>query len=427
MSEVNRLLDGISLPRMIRVWQEFDRSYIERQQIPQVVSEQLSAAGVSARVRPGMRIALTAGSREICNMDAILSAVVDFLKMRGAKPFIVPAMGSHGGATAAGQRELLAGYHITEETCGCPILSSMETVFLGRTVDGQDVFIDKNAAQADGILVIGRVKAHTGFHGPYESGIMKMMAIGLGKQRGADSCHRKGFGMMAENIALFGHTILQEARILGALAILENAFDQTHQLVGLGRDEIAEREPDLLKQAKALMPQILLPECDVLIVDEIGKNFSGTGMDPNVTGRHITPYCSGGLRSQQIAVLRLSEKTHHNGYGIGAADCTTERVYQALDKESMYINGLTCMEMTCCRIPCVFENDRLAIQACVKMCTGIGPAGPRIIRLSNTLQVEELLVSENYVEEVLENPRLEIVGEPFPFAFDADGFLQDLK
>ena len=423
MNELNQLLDGIAIPRMLRVRQEFDAAHIDRQDICRTVSKQLTAAGVPQRVQPGARIALTAGSREICCIDEILRSAAAFLKQLGAQPFIVPAMGSHGGATAEGQTELLAGYHITEETCGCPILSSMETVFLGKTADGQDVFLDRYAAEADGILVIGRVKAHTGFQGPYESGILKMLAIGLGKQKGADSCHSKGFGRMAENIQQFGFAILKYAKVVGALAILENAFDQTYRLAGMAPEEIAEQEPGLLQEAKALMPQILLPSCDVLVVDEVGKNFSGSGMDPNVSGRQITPFCSGKLRSQQAAVLRLSEKTHRNGYGIGAANFTTMRAFHSLDLPSMYINGLTCRGGDCCHIPCVMDSDRLAIQACIRMCSDIGASGPRIIRIANTLQIQEILVSENYAEKIDSNPRLTILDGPYDLPFDPCGNL----
>lgn len=301
----------------------------------------------------------------------------------------------------------------------------METVLIGQTDDGQDVYLDRYAVEADGILVLGRVKAHTGFQGRYESGIMKMMAIGLGKQKGAEACHKHGFGEMAENLELFGRAILKHAKILGAIAILENAFDQTYRLIGLSREEIPEREPELLKQAKNLMPQIRIPECDVLIVDEIGKNFSGTGMDPNVTGRHATPYSVGGFRSQQVAVLGLSEKTHRNGYGIGIANSTTQRVFHELDLESMYINGLTCLEMNCCKIPCVYDNDRLAIQACIKMCINIGPRGPRVIRIRNTLQIEEIWVSENYVDELDQIEGVSVIGPVAPMEFDKEGFLAD--
>ena len=423
MDEMDRLLKDVALPPMLRVRQHFDRSQITREQIPYVISKLFTSGALRGTVHPGMRIALTAGSREIKNMDIILSSVVHSLREQGAYPFIVPAMGSHGGATAQGQRELLASYHITEERCGCPILSSMETIPIGSTRDGQAVFLDRTAAQADGILAINRIKAHTGFRGKYESGIMKMLVIGLGKQKGAEACHRRGFGHMAESLETFGAVILHKAPILGSIAILENAFDETARLVGIRPEEIARLEPMLLSEAKNLMPQILLPSCDVLIVDEIGKNYSGTGMDPNVTGRHVTTYCSGGLQAQRIVVLRLSPKSHRNGYGIGAADCTTQAVFRSLDLESMYINGLTCGEMGPCRIPCVFGSEKLAIQAAVRMCETLGPAGPRIIRIPNTLHLEELLVSANYLEEVQNHPRLELVAPSHEFIFHADGNL----
>ena len=423
MDEIRTLLEGVRLPRMFRVRQIFDHTCIRREELRRTVSHLLTAEKLGKRICPGMRVALPAGSREICNMDEILAAAVECLKEQGARPFIVPAMGSHGGATAEGQRELLASYQITEERCGCPILSSMETVPIGSTPDGQTVFLDRYAAEADGILVVNRMKAHTGFRGRYESGILKMMVIGLGKQTGAEACHRRGFGHMAEDLEAFGRVVLQKAPILGAIAILENAFDETAQLVWLEPEEILEREPGLLEQAKAQMPQILLPECDVLIVDEIGKNYSGTGMDPNVTGRHVTPYCSGGLRVQRIAVLRMSGKSHCNGYGIGAADCTTQAVYRTLDLRAMYINGLTCGEMGPCRIPCVWETEKLAIQAAVRMCEGIGRQGPRMIRIPNTLSLEKIMVSENLRAEVEKNPRLEIRGEPENFIFGEDGCL----
>lgn len=426
MSQVQKLLEQVRLPRMLRVRQRFDPGHISPEEIPARISRLLHTVPLSTGIHAGMRIALTAGSREIQNMDVILAAAVSSLRELGADPFIVPAMGSHGGASAEGQRALLSGYRITEESCGCPILSSMETVCAGRAPDGRPVFLDRTAAEADGILLINRIKAHTGFRGRYESGLLKMMVIGLGKQAGAESCHHGGFGHMAENLERFGRVILENAPILGGIAILENAFDQTARLVGLGRDELLTREPLLLELAKAMMPQILLPECDVLIVDEIGKNFSGTGMDPNVTGRHLTPYCSGGLRSQSLVVLRISPKSHRNGYGIGAADCITEALRRELDLEAMYVNGLTCNLLGPCAIPPVFENDRLAIQAGVSLCQGFGPEGPRVIRIANTLSLGEIMVSENYQKAIQNNPRLEILDGPLSLEFDSNGTLAPL-
>ena len=423
-SEVIRnILKDVDVPRFVRVRQHFDPSHIERKDIYTHIQTILRTPKMEKHIHKDMRIALTAGSREICNMNEILRSVVAVLHEMGAKPFIIPAMGSHGGATAEGQQQMLEGYGITEEYCGCPIVSSMETVKIGQTADGRDVFIDRNAAEADGILVIGRVKLHTDFRGRYESGIMKMMAIGLGKQKGASACHAQGFGKMAANVEAFGRTVLHNSRIAGAIAIVENAFDQTAALIGLGPDEIEDEEPKILDYARQRMPRILFPECDVLIVDEIGKNFSGTGMDPNISGRHATPYSSGGIQSQRVAVLGISEKTHSNGFGIGLADVTTYRVAEQLDREAMYVNSLTSRVLNLCSIPCTFENDRLAIQACIHTSVGIGPEGPRIVRIPNTLKLQEIMVSENYLDEISRMENDEIISEPFELPFDEDGFI----
>ena len=425
MEEVDRLLSDIQIPQMFRVRQHFVSAELPEEKISKTVAEILSTEPFRKKICPGMRIALTAGSREIFNLDRILCAAVEFLKAQGARPFIVPAMGSHGGGTGEGQLELLAEYHITQENCGCPILSSMETAQVGTTLDGQRVFMDRNAYEADGILVINRVKPHTNFRGDYESGIMKMMAIGLGKQEGAEVCHRRGFQFMAENIREFGHTVLENTNVIGAIAILENACERTAHLIGLQKEEIEEREPILLNCARELMPKILLAECDVLIVDEIGKNFSGTGMDPNVTGRHTTPNSSGGLNVQRIAVLGLSEKTRRNGFGIGAADCTTQRVAGQLDLQAMYVNAMTSTGIRLCAVPCTLKNDRLAIQACMKTSVGLGPEGARIIRISNTLHLQEIMISANCLEQVRKTANMTVIDEPFDLLFDQEGFLQN--
>lgn len=420
---IKNILKDVEIPRFLRVRQIFDETHIERNEIEQHIKNILPSLNLGDSIRPGMRIALTAGSREICNMNEILRSIVAELRKLGAEPFIIPAMGSHGGATAEGQRELLAGYGITEDYCRCPILSSMETVRIGQVSDGRDVFIDRHAHEADGILVIGRVKLHTDFRGRYESGIMKMMAIGLGKQKGAASCHEQGFGRMAYNVAEFGHAVLTNCRILGAIAIVENAFDKTNALIALKPEEIEDREPEILEYAKQRMPRIYFPYCDVLIVDELGKNYSGVGMDANVSGRHATKFSSGGIQSQKLAVLGMSEKTHCNGLGIGLADVTTKRVAEALDTEAMYVNGLTSRVLNTCNIPCAFDNDRLAIQACIYTSVGIGPNGPKIIRIPNTLHLQEIMVTENYADEIAGMHEIELISDPFELKFDKEGFL----
>ena len=283
MGTVERLLSSVELPEMVSVRQKFDDTHIPVEEIPDVVKTQLDRTEIKEKIRPGMEIAITVGSRGVANIPVIIKAIGDFVKSQGATPFLVPAMGSHGGATAEGQRAVIEGYGVTEEATGCEIRSSMETALIGETPNGMPVRIDKNAYEADGIIVCGRVKPHTGFRGPYESGIMKMMAIGLGKQFGAEIIHWDGFGHFKEYIPMFGNAILKNAPVLCGVALLENAYDKTREIVSLTPQEIIDEEPKLLLRAKSYMPRILFDSCDVLIVDQMGKNISGDGMDPNIS------------------------------------------------------------------------------------------------------------------------------------------------
>lgn len=417
------LVSGQKLPRMFQVKQSFMRPRIEPAEIPEKIKKLLSEERFAAQVKPGMRIAITAGSRGIANVALSTKCIADFVKSRGAYPFIIPAMGSHGGATAEGQREILRGYGITEEYVGCPILSSMEVKKIGVNEEGMDVFIDKNAAEADGIILGCRIKPHTAFRGPYESGIMKMMAIGLGKQHGAEICHEAGFKNMAKYVPMFGRAIIKNAPILFALPTIENAYDETCRIVAVNADEIEEMEPILLKEAFANMPGILVDECDVLVVDQIGKNFSGDGMDPNITGTFCTPYASGGIKSQRVCVLDLSPETHGNGIGLGYSSATTRRVFDQLDLASMYPNAITCTVLGGVRIPIIMESDREAVQVCVRTCNEIDKNNPRIVRISNSLHIEHIWLSEAYLEEARANANLTIESEPEEFPFDEDGNL----
>lgn len=288
------LVKDTYVPRMFRVKQNFPRPRIEKEEIPDVINGLLSQEKFASRIKPGMRIAITAGSRGVANVALTTRCIADFVKSRGASPFVVPAMGSHGGATAEGQKALLAGYGVTEENVGCPILSSMEVKKIGVNEEGGDVYIDKHAAEADGIILGRRIKPHTAFRGPYESGMMKMMAIGLGKQYGAEVCHEAGFKNMAKNVPLFGKCIIKNAPVLFAVPTIENAFDETCRILAVVAEDIEAQEPELLKEAFTYMPRILVDSCDVLIVDQIGKNFSGDGMDPNITGTFCTPMPAAG-------------------------------------------------------------------------------------------------------------------------------------
>lgn len=415
------LVSEVELPRMFKVKQIFSRPKIEVEKIPQIIYELLSEEKFASQIKPGMRIAITAGSRGIANVALTTKCIADFVKSRGASPFVVPAMGSHGGATAEGQKELLAGYGITEKYLECPIISSMDVKKIGVNEEGINVYIDKNAAEADGIIIGCRIKPHTAFRGPYESGIMKMMAIGLGKQVGAEICHEAGFKNMAKYVPMFGKTIIENAPILFAVPTIENAFDETSKIVAVNADEILEKEPILLKEAAANMPRILVDDCDVLIVDQIGKNFSGDGMDPNITGTFCTPYATGGIKAQRVTVLDLSPETHGNGIGLGYASATTKRVFDKLDLASMYPNAITCTVLGGVRIPIIMESDKEAIQVCVRTCNEIDKMNVRIVRIPNSLHIEHIMLSEVYYNEVKSNPNLVIESELEYLPFNEDG------
>ena len=389
------LVKDVTVPRMFRVRQIFPRNKIEPEEIPGIIKKLLSEEKFSSQIKPGMKIAITAGSRGIANNALTTKCIADFIKSKGAQPFVVPAMGSHGGSTAAGQREILKGYGITEEYLQCPILSSMEVKKIGVNEEGTDVYIDKYAAESDGIVIGCRIKPHTAFRGPYESGIMKMMAIGLGKQYGAQVCHEAGFKHMAKNVPLFGKAIIRHAPVLFAVPTIENAYDETCKIVAVNADEIEEMEPALLKEAASYMARILVDSCDVLIVDEIGKNYSGDGMDPNITGTFCSPYASGGIAAQRVAVLDLSKETHGNGIGLGFSSATTKRVFDKLDLASMYPNAITCTVLGGVRIPIIMESDKEAIQVCIKSCNEIDKTRPRVVRIQNSINLEHIMLSED--------------------------------
>lgn len=420
---VSKLLENVYVPKMFRVRQIFPRPVIKQEEIPEAVRRELSKEKFADQIKPGMNIAVTAGSRGIANVAIITKAITDFIASKGAKPFVVPAMGSHGGATAEGQIEVLEGYGITEEYLGCPIKSAMEVKMIGYTEEGQEVFIDKNVADADGIVISCRIKPHNAFRGKYESGIMKMMAVGLGKQVGAELVHSQGMNNIAKNIPLIGNAIIKNAPILFAIPCIENAFDETCKIVGVNKDEIVEEEPKLLQEAFANMPNIIVGECDVLVVDEIGKNYSGTGVDPNITGTFSTKYASGGVKVQRTAMLSLSEESHGNGLGTGLASAITKRIFDKLDLEKMYPNCITSTVLESARIPCVVSSDKEAMQICIRTCVNIDKNNVRIVRIPNSLHIEHIMLSEAYYDEVKKYPNLVIESEPEYLEFDEEGNL----
>ena len=422
---VSRLLKDVPLPRMFHAAQTFPDRHIERGEIEKAIFDEIDRSGMGERVRPGMRVAITAGSRGIRNVDEITRSVVAYVKSRGATPYIVPAMGSHGGATAEGQKELLAGYGITEDAMGCEIRSSMETVFLGLSELGKPVYMDKNAYEADGVILSCRLKPHNAFRGPVESGPCKMMTVGLGKQKGAEQVHSDGMDIIAKNIPTMAKVTLGTGKILFAIPCLENAYDQTMMFEAIPAERILEREPELLKIAFQNMPSILVQEGDVLIVDLIGKNFSGTGVDPNITGTFSTPYATGGVRVQRTCFLDLTPESHGNSLGVGLASAITKRIYDQMDTNAMYTNCMTSTVVKSAMIPPILWNDKEAIQFCIRTCNRIDPANPRVIRIRNSLHIGQIMLSEAYYAEAKAGkwPGLTVLSEPQPLTFDENGTL----
>lgn len=422
---VSRLLRDVQLPAMFSAAQSFPARHIEREEIKEEIFAQISRAGVAERVLPGMRVAVTAGSRGIRNVDEITRSVVAFVKSRGAVPFIVPAMGSHGGATAEGQKALLADLGITEETMGCEILSSMDTVFLGKSELGKPVYMDRNAFMADGVIVSCRLKPHNAFRGPVESGPCKMMTVGLGKQKGAEQVHADGMELIARNIPTMAKVTLNTGKILFAIPCLENAYDQTLMFEAIPAEKIPEREPELLKIAFANMPSILVREGDVLIVDNIGKNFSGTGVDPNITGTFSTPYATGGVRVQRTCFLNLSAESHGNSLGIGLASAITSRIFDQIDADAMYANCMTSTVLRSAMVPCVLSTDKEAVQFCIRTANRIDRMRPRVIRIQNSLRIGRIMLSEAYYGDVKAGmyQGLTALDAPEEMRFDEEGTL----
>lgn len=422
---VSQLLEGVPIPPMFRAKQEFPKESICPEDIPSAVYAELSREPFYSKIQPGMEIAITAGSRGIANVAVITKAIVDYVKSRGATPFLVPAMGSHGGATAEGQLEVLASYDMTPETMGCEIRSSMEVVELGTSDTGLPVYMDKNAYQADGVIISCRLKPHNAFRGPYESGPCKMMAVGLGKQKGAERVHADGMGRIGVNIPAIAKVILEKAPILFAIPCIENAYDETRRIVAIDRDDILDREPELLKFAFTQMPSLLVEECDVLIVDETGKNYSGTGVDPNITGTFSTEYAHGGVKVQRTCFLDLSEASHGNSLGVGLASVITKRFFDKIDLEKMYPNCITSTVLASARIPCIVATDKEAIQMCIRTCNGIDQNRPRVIRIPNSLHIGQIMLSEAYYEGVLAGkwPGVTACSEPEPLLFNPNGKL----
>ena len=411
--------DVPSVPRMFRVRQSFPRPRVL--DVPAIVRDSLGAAQLS--IRPGDTVAVGAGSRGIANIDVIVKATVDWLKGIGARPFVFPAMGSHGGATVEGQRSVLAHYGITEATMGCEIRATMEVIQVGEAI-GLPVWLDRIAAEADWIGLVNRVKPHTDFKGSIESGLFKMMTIGLGKYRGATQYHRANVNHGYETvITAVGREMLAKARIGFGLGIVENGYDETARIEAFNPAELEAGERRLLKDAREWMARLPFSPIDVLVVEEIGKNISGAGMDTNVIGRPSNPHepFPAEPKILWIAALDLTDESGGNATGIGNADFTTRRLAEKIDWKVTAINCLTACSPNGAKLPLVFESDREAVENALS-CIGLTrPDAARVIRIKNTLMLAEIECSEAFLPQIAERSDLTVVGEGRPLDFDAAG------
>ncbi|MBF0707812.1 DUF2088 domain-containing protein [Alkalihalobacillus hwajinpoensis] len=406
-------------PEVVKVKQRFPSGKIENieKHLTEELKHQLPA------VQKGASIAITVGSRGISNRVSIVKTVVDYLKGQGAAPFIIGAMGSHGGGTPEGQMDVLESLGFTEEAIGCPVRTSATVVEVGTTDIGFTLYCDKMAWESDGIIVMNRVKLHTSFRGPNESGLLKMITVGLGKAKGANQLHRQGPPNMSKTVQEVGRGMINTGKILAGIGIVENSFDETAHLEVIHPQSILERERELLLLSKEYFPRIPIEQLDLLIVKKMGKNYSGTGMDTNVLGRTKifgvpepqTP------SFKRIGVLDLDDSSHGNATGIGLADLTTERLFQKIDRQKTYLNCLTSTYVQRAMIPMVLDTEQELVNKAIDSLAVEDPTALRVAIIENTLDLETLYLSHNLIEEAGE--QIDVMSDSEPIAFTEDGEL----
>jgi hypothetical protein len=417
----------MAFPRMIKVQQQFEAPRVD--DIPGTVKAQIDGLNLSGKVKKGDTVAITVGSRGINEIHVITKAIVEALKALGAAPFIVPAMGSHGGGTAEGQRQIIESYGVTEEFVGCPIRATMEVVQVG-TVEGKvPVYFDKYASEADHVVVSGRVKPHTGFVGEIESGLHKMMLIGLGKHKGAAIYHQAivhySFDRIIRGVA---QQVIDKCGILFGLAMVENQYDQTAMIDAVPPEKFAEREKELLILARKWMPRLPFDRVDLLVIDAMGKNISGSGIDTNVVGRKYNDHAAAEKefpKVTRILVRGLTPETHGNAAGIGMAEYCHKRLVDAMNVEATVINCMTGNAPSGAAIPVHFATDRECLEKALQTVGFVEPQNARVLRIRNTLHLGELLVSEAYEKELAGRDDLSVLAPAADMEFDAQGDLLD--
>lgn len=390
------------VPKLTKVSQKFDSTCID--DVEGAIREEMKRPGTGDRVKPGDRVAIGVGSRGICAIHRMVRALVDEVRKRGGEPFIVSAMGSHGGGTAEGQREVLAGYGITEEEVNAPVLVSMEVVKLGETAEGHPVYTDKTAWEADLTILINRVKPHTDFEGDIQSGLCKMSVIGLGNHIGCASVHKTDYACFSQEIGAMAEVVLHRSNMAFGIAVVENAQEKPCHIEAVPKECFIQKDCKLLALAKERMPRLPFRQIDILVVEEIGKNISGNGADPNIVGRHGPMRHSKDIpQIDWMVILALSQETHGNAIGIGMADFTTKAAVEAMDFQTTYINCLASHDNESGRLPFVMSDEKEALAGALKLWGG-RPEECRMVRIRNTMELETLLVSEPLLAELRKQP-----------------------
>lgn len=400
---------NIKLPAMHRVRQKFDRPRVE--ELEGRIREEMAKDQVAGKIKKGQRVAVAVGSRGIRNLAAIVRGVVDEIKKYGGDPFIVSAMGSHGGGTEEGQKEILTGYGITEEAMGVPVIARLDVVEIGTLKSGTKVYFDKTAYEADLVVPINRVKIHTDFVADIQSGLCKMLVIGLGNHIGCTSIHEESFDYFGEVLKEAATMIMQSVNVGFGVAVLENAYDETAWIEAVPSENMIEREKQLVKMAAGNMPTLMIPEIDVLIVEKIGKDISGCGYDPNILGKSylLKEFILPVPKIDKMVLLDLSEETHGNGVGLGIFDITTKKVFEQLDYESIYANGIAVKDLDDCKIPVIAKDEDEAVKIAIKVLRGADKKRLKIVRIESTLRLEYIEVSDALLPLVEEDERLELV------------------
>lgn len=421
-------IDEVTIPKMVRIREKYEDDKID--DVKAHLIDELDKLEIDRQSLRGKKIAITVGSRGIPSLPVLVRTMCDKLKEWGAEPFIIPAMGSHGGGTVEGNVQILTDYGITEDAMGVPIKASMDVVQVGAINDGAHtpIYCDKNAAEADGIVLFNKVKPHTDFKGYVESGMCKMIAIGIAKHFGCSWFHRQGFDTFGERIPMVAAEFLKNMNVIMGVGVVQNAFDEISEIKAYPKDKIIEGDHELLQIAKRRLPRMKFDNIDVLIIDQIGKNISGEGADPNVTGRGCMPGFEDDFHCKKMFVRKLTPPSHGNACGLCYADVTTRQCLQSVDWESTWINFSTNMMLSAGKIPVYQNTDYEALRLAIRTCTKLSDySQARIARIRDTLSLSEVEVSEALLPDVMGRNDVEILSEPYELEFDADGNMKDFE